>query len=96
MKKWSVKKKLIVMISTIILFFVLLAVFLLSRLSAATAELQILYEKDYNAASIIGQVDGLLTRIDINTLRMIAIGDPASIAIWKKQNTDNFTGVEIS
>ncbi|KKF34552.1 cellobiose phosphorylase [Erwinia tracheiphila] len=94
MKKWSVKKKLIVMISTIILFFVLLAVFLLSRLSAATAELQILYEKDYNAASIIGQVDGLLTRIDINTLRMIAIGDPASIAIWKKQNTDNFTGVE--
>lgn len=88
------EKKLLVMISTIIIFFILLAVFLLSRLSAATSELQVLYEKDYKAASIIGQIDGLLTRIDINTLRMIAIGDPASIAQWKKQNTDNFTFVE--
>ncbi|MCX8956041.1 methyl-accepting chemotaxis protein [Erwinia psidii] len=94
MKKWSVKKKLLVMISTIIIFFILLAVFLLSRLSAATSELQFLYEKDYKAASILGQIDGLLTRIDINTLRMIAIGDPTSIALWKKQNTDNFTSVE--
>ncbi|ATO33253.1 Methyl-accepting chemotaxis protein III [Dickeya dianthicola] len=94
MNTWSIKKKLGMMIAIIIISFVALTVFLLSRQTATTSELQRLYEKDYQAASMIGQIDGLLTRVDINILRMIAIGDPASIAGWKSQNTENFTKVE--
>ncbi|MGQ5291713.1 methyl-accepting chemotaxis protein [Pectobacterium actinidiae] len=94
MNRWSVKKKLATMIAAIIISFMILTAFLLSRQADTTTELQSLYEKDYQAASIIGQIDGLLTRVDINILRMIAIGDPASIATWKSQNTENFTKVE--
>lgn len=75
MNVWTVKKKLAMMIAAIIISFMVLVVFLLSRQTAITSELQRLYEKDYQAASIIGQIDGLLTRVDINILRMIAIGD---------------------
>ncbi|WP_168403320.1 methyl-accepting chemotaxis protein [Erwinia amylovora] len=93
MNRWTVKVKLSMSIAMIIISFLILTSFLLSRLTATTSELQNLYERDYQSASIIGQVDGLLTRVDINILRMIAIGDPASMAGWKKQNTENFDEV---
>ncbi len=94
MSTWTVKRKLATLVTSIIVAFACLTVFLLSRQTAATADIHSLYEKDYRAASIIGQIDGLLTRVDINILRMIAIGDPASIANWKAQNTERFNKVD--
>ncbi|MCS4510772.1 methyl-accepting chemotaxis protein [Xylophilus ampelinus] len=94
MHHWTVKQKIVSLISVVIVAFMALTGFLLDRQSAAKADMHSLYEKDYRAASIIGQIDGLLTRVDINILRMIAIGDPASIATWKAQNTERFTAVD--
>lgn len=91
MNRWTVKVKLSMSIAMIIISFLILTSFLLSRLTATTSELQNLYERDYQSASIIGQVDGLLTRVDINILRMIAIGDPASIAGWKNKTPKTLT-----
>lgn len=79
------------LVIAIIGLFGALTVFLVNRQGAASAEVQGLYEKDYRVASLVGQIDGLLTRVDINILRMIAIGDAASIASWKAQNADRFT-----
>ncbi|MBB6589699.1 MCP four helix bundle domain-containing protein [Ralstonia solanacearum] len=94
MSNWTVKRKLATLVTSIIVAFACLTVFLLSRQTAATADIHSLYEKDYCAASIIGQIDGLLTRVDINILRMIAIGDPAAISNWKAQNTERFNKVD--
>ncbi|AUS40792.1 cellobiose phosphorylase [Ralstonia solanacearum] len=94
MRNWTVKRKLATLVASIIIAFVCLTVFLLGRQAAATADIRSLYDKDYRAASIIGQIDGLLTRVDINILRMIAIGDPASISGWKAQNTERFNKVD--
>ena len=80
MKNWSVKRKVIALIISMITSFCVLSMFLLNRQAASTEELNSLYENDYQATSLIGQIDGALTRVDINILRMIAIGDPASIA----------------
>jgi len=94
MKNWSVKRKVIALIISMITSFVVLSMFLLNRQAASTEELKGLYENDYQASSLIGQIDGALTRVDINILRMIAIGDPASIAGWKAQNTERFNQVD--
>jgi len=91
---WTVKQKVIVLVVSIILAFAGLTVFLLGRQAAAAADFQGLFDKDYRAASTIGQIDGHLTRVDINILRMIAIGNPTSIAGWKAQNTERFNQVD--
>ncbi len=77
MSKWTVKRKLSISIAVIIFSFLILTYFLLTRQAASTSELRGLYNKDYKSASIIGETDGLLTRVDINILRMIVIGDLA-------------------
>ena len=94
MHHWTVKQKILSLIAVVIVAFMALTGFLLNRQAAAATDMHGLYDKDYRAASIIGQIDGLLTRVDINILRMIAIGDPASIASWKAQNTERFTAVD--
>ena len=71
-----------------------LSAFLLSRLGQANDELSSLYQTDFRDSAMIGEIDGLLTRSDINILRMIAIGDPASIAGWKQENNERFAAVD--
>jgi len=94
MSGWTIKRKLLALILTSICCFAALSSYLISRQAAIANDMQELYERDYQAASIIGQIDGLLTRVDINILRMIAIGDPSSVAAWKEQNTSRFRQVD--
>ncbi|WP_443113250.1 methyl-accepting chemotaxis protein [Herbaspirillum seropedicae] len=94
MSNWTIKRKLLALILASICSFSALGSYLISRQAAVANDMQELYERDYRAASIIGQIDGLLTRVDINILRMIAIGDPSSIAAWKEENTVRHQQVE--
>jgi len=91
---WTIKRKLLTLILSSLLAFGALSIYLITRQATMANQMQELYEKDYRSASIIGQIDGLLTRVDINILRMIAIGDPTSIANWKAQNTERFNKVD--
>jgi methyl-accepting chemotaxis protein len=90
MNTWTVKRRLATLLIGVVAAFSALTLFLLNRQSSVTAELDNLYTQDYRVASLIGQIDGLLTRSDINILRMIAIGTPESIAGWKTENTARF------
>jgi len=90
----SIGKKLAMVVATAVLITIALSIFLLLKLNQATAGLTSMYQEDFRNVSTIGQIDGLLTRSDINILRMIAIGDPASIATWKQENNERFTKVD--
>ena len=90
----SVRKKLIGITAGMILVVISLSGFFLSRLDSAKDELGLMYQIDFSDEAVIGEIDGLLTRTDINILRMIAIGDPASIAGWKQENAERFTKVD--
>ena len=87
----SIRKKFLGTIAIVIVFLFCLSSFLLSRLSQANKALERMYETDYANTSLVADIDGLLTRVDINILRMIAIGDPASIRTWKQENAERFS-----
>jgi methyl-accepting chemotaxis protein len=89
--KLSVRRKFLGVIAVILLMLVGLSFFFLERLGRTTTELETMYSSDLQQTAIVGEIDGLLTRIDINILRMIAIGDPASIANWKRENVERFS-----
>jgi methyl-accepting chemotaxis protein len=86
----SIGQKLSAIVATTVFVMVGLSVFLLLRFNQAHDALTSMYEQDFRDTSLIGQIDGLLTRSDINMLRMIAMGDPNSIARWKQENNDHF------
>ena len=90
MSETTIKQRFVGLIVGIVVAFASLSAFLLWRQASATESVQALFDEDYETASMIAGVDGLLTRVDINILRMIAIGDPASIAGWKKENAERF------
>ncbi len=90
MNQLSIRSKLFVLIGTLLLAFCGLSAFQIVRLGNASGELQRLYSEDFSDANRISTLDGLLTRVDINILRMIAIGDPASIRTWKAENDARF------
>ncbi len=94
LRNWRVKHRFLALILSTLAAFVLLSGYLLSKQSAATRSAQNLVEQDYRVMSLIGRIEGLLTRVDINILRMIAIGNPDSIAAWKAENTERFTTVD--
>lgn len=94
MSQWTIRRKLLILILSSLVAFCALTGYLLTRQAAATESVRDLYDQDYRAATLISQIDGLLTRVDINILRMIAIGDPASIATWKNENTERFNKVD--
>jgi len=90
----SIGQKLATIVATSLLITLGLSIFLLLKLNQANDALASLYQQEFRDTSVIGQIDGLLTRSDINILRMIAIGDPASIATWKQENNERFTKVD--
>ena len=90
----SIGQKLATIVATTILIMLGLSIFLLLKLNQANDELASMYQQDFRDTSVIAQIDGLLTRSDINILRMIAIGDPASIATWKQENNERFAKVD--
>ena len=89
----SIRNRLIAVIASLVLVILALSTFFLTRLGAAGNELQSMYQVDFSEAASVSEIDGLLTRSDINILRMIAIGDPASIAGWKQENAERFDKV---
>ncbi|MFM0179562.1 methyl-accepting chemotaxis protein [Paraburkholderia aspalathi] len=90
----SIRNRLIAIVTSLVLITLALSTFFLMRLSAAGNELESMYRADFSDAASVSEIDGLLTRSDINILRMIAIGDPASIAGWKQENTERFSQVD--
>jgi methyl-accepting chemotaxis protein len=86
----SIRNRLIAVVASLVLVMLALSTFFLTRLDAAGNELQLMYQVDFSDAASVSEIDGLLTRSDINILRMIAIGDPASIAGWKQENAERF------
>lgn len=73
-----------------------LGTYLLIELGRASDYAAAIYQKDLRNASTIAEIDSLLMRADLTVLRMFAIGDPESIAQWKKDNEQRFAAVEKS
>ncbi|EGH18804.1 methyl-accepting chemotaxis protein, partial [Pseudomonas savastanoi pv. glycinea str. race 4] len=48
----------------------------------STENVDALYNRDFLATEAVNNIDGALTRVDINILRMIAIGNPEQTAGW--------------
>jgi methyl-accepting chemotaxis protein len=92
--KLTVRKKLLSVVGVMVFGMTIVSVFLLAKLDQSIDYSTALYQQDFQNASTVGEIDGLLTRADINILRMIAIGDPASIATWKQENEERFAKVD--
>jgi methyl-accepting chemotaxis protein len=92
--KLTVRNKLLSVLGMMVLGMISVSVFLLAKLDQSIEYSAALYQQDFQNASTVGEIDGLLTRADINILRMIAIGDPASIATWKQENEERFAKVD--
>lgn len=82
----GVRNKLFSSIFTVVALFTILAIFLAYELKDSADNIERLYLDDFVPVNTVNQIDGALTRVDINILRMIAIGDQESIAGWKKEN----------
>ncbi|NAZ81126.1 HAMP domain-containing protein [Kineococcus sp. R8] len=70
------------------------AVTAVTGLSSLGADAESLYKTNLRQATLISNIDGNLTRVDINVLRMLAIGDASTIAGWKAENAERFTTVD--
>ena len=92
--KWTVGNKLLSVVVLLVLSMVSLSVYFLVQLDQSNERSAAMYQRDFHDALTIGEIDGLLTRSDINILRMIAIGDPASISTWKRENDEHFAAVD--
>ncbi|CAM3937650.1 methyl-accepting chemotaxis protein [Paracidovorax anthurii] len=90
MSQLTIRQKLLGVIAALLLGFSGLSVFQLVKMSGISDGLDQLYQKDFTNSYYVSELDGLLTRVDINILRMIAIGDPALIKTWKAENTERF------
>lgn len=91
---YSVKTRLMLSTFAIILVFIALSVFMIQALKKSTDNVGDLFNKDFLATEVVNSIDGALTRVDINILRMIAIGDPAQILQWKEQNESAFARID--
>jgi methyl-accepting chemotaxis protein len=91
---FTVRQRLITLIAATCLIFTGLCIALLLQIISANATLETMYRGTAGSISTLGEIDGLLTRADINILRMIAIGDPQSIATWKQENAERFNTVD--
>jgi diguanylate cyclase (GGDEF)-like protein len=92
--KLTVRSKLLSVIVLLMLTMAGLSTFLLMKLEQSNARSTAMLQQDFRNASVISNIDSLLTRSDINILRMIAIGDPASVAQWKEENERRLAEVD--
>lgn len=90
----TVRYKLFSVIALFMLAMGCLTAFLLVKLDQSTTQSTAMFEQDLGGMSTIGEIDGLLTRSDINILRMIAIGDPRSIESWEQENEDHLAAID--
>jgi len=92
--KLTIRQKFLGVTSFLLLALAGLSLFLLYQISQVNGELERMYRKDFSEAAVVAEIDGLLTRVTINNLRMIAIGDETSIARWRRQNEERLGKVE--
>ena len=90
----TVKWRLMFSTFIIIAAFFGLSAYLIYQIKVATDNTGALFNQDFSSMEKVDGVDGLLTRADINILRMIAIGDPIQIPEWKKQNESSFLQID--
>lgn len=90
----GVRNKLLSTILIVVVLFAFLAISLAYALKNSSDSIERLYSNDFLPVNTVNQIDGALTRVDINILRMIAIGAPASIAVWKKENEAAYQRVD--
>lgn len=90
----TVRNKLLSIIVLLALGMFGLSSYLLVKLEEASNYTAAIYQQDFHNALAIAEINGLLMRADITVLRMFAIGDPASITQWKKENEERFSAVE--
>ncbi|PTB17431.1 cellobiose phosphorylase [Trinickia symbiotica] len=90
----TIRSKLLFVIVLLVAGMIGLSAFLLAKLDQSNQYETALYQRDFRNEATVAEVDGLLTRADINILRMIAIGDAASIANWKRENEDRFVAAD--
>lgn len=92
---FGVRNRLILSILAIILAFVALSVFMIRVLNNSAENVDSLFNQNFLAFEAVNTIDSTLTRVDINILRMIAIGDPVQIREWKAQNDTAFTQLDV-
>ncbi|WP_080268852.1 methyl-accepting chemotaxis protein [Pseudomonas syringae] len=90
----TVKQRLMASTFAIIVAFVALSVFMIHTLKTSTENVDALYNRDFLATEAVNNIDGALTRVDINILRMIAIGNPEQTAGWKNENEAAFAKLD--
>ncbi|GFM86151.1 chemotaxis protein [Pseudomonas cichorii] len=90
----TVKQRLMFSTFAIIVAFFVLSVFMIQTLKTSTENVDALYNRDFLATETVNNIDGTLTRVDINILRMIAIGNPEQTAVWKTENENAFTQLD--
>lgn len=90
----TVKWRLMLSTFIIIAAFFGLSAYLIFQMKVATDNTGALFNQDFANMEKVDGIDGLLTRADINILRMIAIGDPVQIPEWKTQNESAFLKID--
>ncbi|NIK02512.1 methyl-accepting chemotaxis protein [Xanthomonas cannabis] len=90
----TIKRKFLLALLGTLIPSILLCLFLLHSLHGSKDRVGTLYNRDFTGSALASSIDGQLTRVDINILRMIAIGTPDTIAQWKQENETRFTQVE--
>ena len=90
----SVSAKIISAIGVALLAGGTVAAVAIDGLGTVSAGSRTLYETNLKQSTIVAGIDGNLTRVDINILRMLAIGGDASIAQWKAENVERFAAVD--
>ena len=94
LRNTSVAAKIATSIGAIVVLFAALSGYLLLRQTAANDRSERIFSENVAAAEQLGELDGLLKSVDINILRMLAIGTPATIQQWKQENAGRFTQVD--
>ncbi|CAD0317164.1 methyl-accepting chemotaxis protein [Xanthomonas hortorum] len=92
----TIKSKFILALLGTLIPSILLCLFLLNSLHTSKNNVGTLYNRDFTGSALASSIDGQLTRVDINILRMIAIGTPELITQWKQENQTRFTQVAAS
>ncbi|MCC8485766.1 methyl-accepting chemotaxis protein [Xanthomonas campestris pv. raphani] len=92
----TIKSKFLLALLGTLIPSILLCLFLLNSLHTSKNNVGTLYNRDFIGSALASSIDGQLTRVDINILRMIAIGSPELIAQWKQENEERFTQVAAS
>ncbi|MCC4615483.1 methyl-accepting chemotaxis protein [Xanthomonas campestris pv. asclepiadis] len=92
----TIKSKFLLALLGTLIPSILLCLFLLNSLHTSKNNVGTLYNRDFIGSALASSIDGQLTRVDINILRMIAIGTPELIAQWKQENEKRFTQVAAS